>query len=261
MRFPATISIMHRSILRKAAIALMWLALWTIAAAAVGQPLLLPSPFITLQAFSTLASKGAFWASVGISMLRILAGFALGLLAGFPMAALTARSPWWRDFFAPLLAIVKATPVASFIMLALVWIKTNGVPIFATFLVVLPVVWANIATGIGAADPDLLEMSRAFRFTPLQRLRHIYWPTIRPYFRAAIMTGMGMAWKAGVAAEIIATPKLSLGRHLYDAKIYLDTPSLFATTAVVILLSILLERIAVRLARHGERREKIDRAA
>lgn len=249
-----TISTMLHKLLRKTAIAVLWLGIWAVAAAMVGQPILLPSPIATLQALGTLATKGTFWASVGVSMLRILGGFSLGILVGVPMAALTARFPWWRDFFAPLLAVVKATPVASFIILALVWIKVNGVPVFATFLVVLPIAWANTATGILSTDPNLLEMARAFQLSPTQTLRHIYWPTVRPFFRAAVMTGMGMAWKAGVAAEIIATPKLSLGRHLYDAKIYLNTPSLFATTAVVILLSILLERLVVRLARRGERR-------
>ena len=231
-----------RKLLRGLIIALLWLGIWQVAALAVNQPLLLPGPLQTAGALGKLLGQGAFWASVGSSILRIVSGFLLGIAVGCLLAMVTARFPWWRAFFAPLLSIVKATPVASFIMLALVWIRTNGVPVFATFLVVLPVAWANVAEGIAATDPDLLEMARAYRLTRTQTLRRITWPTVRPYLRAAVMTGMGMAWKGGVAAEVIATPRQSLGSHLYDAKVYLDTPSLFAVTAVVILLSILLEQ-------------------
>lgn len=232
---------------RKAVIALLWIGLWAAAAAWVGQSLLLPSPLETVRALRLMLTKGSFWASVGMSMLSILKGFLLGFAIGASLAVITCRYQWWRDFFAPFLSVVKATPVASFIMLALVWIRTDGVPVFATFLVVLPIAWANISTGIEAANPDQLEMARAFRMPWTGLVRHIYWPTVRPYFRAAVMMGMGMAWKAGVAAEVIAVPRLSLGGQLYAAKVYLDTPSLFATTAVVILLSIVLEKLAIRL--------------
>lgn len=249
---------LRRRLAEKISVACIWLALWAVAAASVGQALLLPSPWQVAVALAQLAGQAAFWRAVDASVLRILAGFAIGMLTGFALAVLTSRFRWWHAFFSPFLSAVKATPVASFIMLALVWLRVDGVPVFATFLIVLPVVWANVSAGIGAADPQLLEMARAFRMPRWQRVRRVYWPTIRPYFRAAITMGMGMAWKAGVAAEVIATPRQSLGAYLYNAKIYLDTSGLFATTAVVIVLSILLERLVKRLA--GEERKEDARA-
>lgn len=243
---------MLRKLLRKASIVLLWLGIWWLAAAAVGQALLLPSPLDTVQALWGLAGRGDFWLASLYSVIRILLGFAIGIVLGGSLAILTSRFAWWQAFFSPMLSVIKATPVASFIVLALVWIRTNGVPVFATVLVVLPVVYGNVFSGIRATDPDLLEMALAFRLRRGATIRRIYWPTIRPYFHAAVTTGMGMAWKAGVAAEVIATPKLSLGAHLYEAKIYLDTPRLFASTAVVILLSILLEKLVIHLV-HGRR--------
>lgn len=240
---------MSRNILRRAAVAGLWLLIWALAAAAAGQTLLLPSPMETGRALLGLLGQGAFWQAIFASLLRIVAGFAAGMALGALLAVLTSQSPWWRDFFAPFLSIMKATPVASFIVLALVWIKTDGVPVFATVLVVLPVVWANVSGGIAATDGNLLEMARAFRMGRWAKIQRIYWPTVRPYFHAAVTTGMGMAWKAGVAAEVIATPRLSLGSYLYQSKIYLDTPGLFACTAVVIVLSIVLEAVVARLVR------------
>ena len=68
-----------------------------------------------------------------------------------------------------------------------------------------------------------------------------------------------MAWKAGVAAEVLGMVSGTIGRQLYDAKIYLETPKLFAWTAVVILLSVGMERLfswlVERLGSHWRKRE------
>lgn len=217
------------------------------AAASVGQTLLLPSPVSVVTSLWIMGRQNSFWLSACFSVLRVFVGFMIGLVLGCLIAGITSRWEWGRAFFSPFLATIKATPVASFILLALVWIRTDGVPIFATLLVVLPLVWANVSAGIQAVDPLLLEMMKAFRMRRRNILTKLFWPTIRPYFKAAVATGMGMAWKAGVAAEVICTPKLSLGTRLYGAKIYLETSELFANTVVVILLSILLEKLVVQL--------------
>lgn len=245
-----------RATLFKALTAAIWLGCWAAASAAVGQTLLLPSPLETAGALATFVRQSAFWISSLLSVGRIFCGFAAGLLIGGALAVLTSRSAWWRGFFSPVLSAAKATPVASFILLALVWIRTNGVPVLATMLVVLPVAWANVSVGIQSTSAELLEMARAFGMTARKTLAHVYWPSVRPALRAAVASGMGMAWKAGVAAEIICTPKNALGTLLYDAKIYLDMPALFAGTAVVIALSVALEKLVVLAAYgRGGRRE------
>ncbi len=244
----------RKKALQNTLVALIWLGIWAVAAACVGQTLLLPSPAAVASSLWDLAQRGAFWLSALLSVWRVFLGFALGVLLGAVIAVITSWSEAGRAFFAPFLAAVKATPVASFILLALVWIRTDGVPVFATVLVVLPLVWANVSAGIHAVDPLLLEMAKAYRMRGRDILARLYWPTVRPYFRAAIATGMGMAWKAGVAAEVICTPRNALGTWLYSAKIYLDMPGLFAATAVVILLSVLLEKVVVRAVSGGGRR-------
>lgn len=245
---------LRRKSIRSIIIGLTWVALWAGAAAMVGQSLLLPSPLQTLRALWGMVQEIAFWKAAGLSMLRVVAGFLLGAFCGVALAVLTSRYSLLHDFFAPMLSVIKATPVASFIVLALVWLRTDTVPVFTTVLVVLPVTWANVASGIGAVDADLLEMTRAFRLNPLRRLRYLYWPSVRPYFYAAVTTGMGMAWKAGVAAEVIAIPRFSMGNRLYSAKVYLDTPSLFANTLVIVLLSVLLEKFVAHAIGHNERK-------
>lgn len=242
-----SISLGHRRLFKNAIALLAWFLIWSAASARVKQTLLLPSPMDTLQALSVLLQKADFWASAGLSILRILAGFALGAITGSSLAAFSYRFGFLRPFFLPFVSAVKAAPIVSFIILAFVWLSPGGVPVFATALIVLPVVYSNLFTGFQMIDPLLLEMGKGFRLSWRKKIRAIYWPSILPYVRAAIASGVGMAWKAGIAAEVIATPPNALGSLLYQSKIYLDTPGLFASTLAVILLSILLEKMLLRL--------------
>lgn len=149
----------------KLAAALCWILIWFIASRAVGSELLLPSPVATLARLWELARQGDFWLAVLQSLLRIVAGCALGIAAGSVLGVLTAVSRVLYELCIPLLTVVRSTPVASFIILALVWIKRDNVAIFIAFLMVLPILWGNVSRGIAECDRDLLEMAHVFRFS------------------------------------------------------------------------------------------------
>ena len=127
-------------------------------------------------------------------------------------------------------------------------------PVFITALIVIPIVWANVSEGIRDVDRGLLEVATVYRFTMWKRFTRLYVPSVLPYFMAACKSSLGLAWKAGIAAEILATPDHSIGKELYFSKTYLETPTLFAWTLVVILLSLLIEKLLVyALERLGQR--------
>ena len=229
-----------------------WLLVWQLAYWLIGRDLLLASPAQVGARLAALALEGKFWLTASLSLLRILLGFALGLVAGIALAVMTARSKILSAIFKPAIGSIRATPVASFIILALVWMSSNRVVIFIVFLMVMPVIWANVTEGIRKTDPQLLEMAKVFGLSKSQIIRLIYIPSISPFFIAAATTGMGLGWKAGIAAEVLSTPRLSLGGELFNAKIYLETPDLLAYTAVVIILSLILEKVLIRLLRLTE---------
>ena len=238
-----------KRILRSCAIALCWLLLWQLAAMAAGSAVLLPSPWETAKALVALAGTGFFWKTTGMTLLRVAAGFLLGMAAGTALGVLTAASKAADAFLAPLRGVVKATPVTSFIILVLLWLTASLTPVFIAFLMVLPIAWANVREGVLAVDAQLLEMAEVFQLPRAKKLCHIYLPSVLPKYLAACTTGFGFAWKSGVAAEVIARPALSIGKNLYESKLYLNTEELFAWTAMVILLSMLLERAMVCMMR------------
>lgn len=220
----------------------------------IGLELLLPSPISTAARLFELAGTGEFWGAVGRSLLNILAGWLLGALAGGLLALATNASAAVRALFGPIMSVVKATPVASFVMLAFVWIRGARLPTFCTFLMVLPIVWTNIHEGLGSADAGLLEMARAFRLRRSAVWRTIRLPALLPHIFGAVRVSLGFAWKAGVAAEVIAHAGRSIGGSLYDAKLYLNTADVFAWTAVTIILSVLLEHVCAALMDRAARR-------
>ncbi len=234
-----------RNWLKKALIALIYLAVWEAASLLVGKELLLPSPFATLARLSALLFQADTWTFAGLTLLRIMAGYVLGVLTGVLLAVLTARSRFAEELLVPLRSVVKATPVTSFILLALLWLRSGLVPLFISFLMVLPMVWATTAEAILQTDARLVEMGKTFGLSRWKILRQIYVPSVLPQFLAACTTALGFSWKSGVAAEIIALPKQSIGYRLYESKLRIETVDLFAWTLLVIVLSMLLEGLLV----------------
>lgn len=235
-----------KKIIKNAAIALFWLALWQLIAAVVGKELLVPYPQAAFSAFVLLCKTREFWLAVLFSMLRITVGFAAGVAAGFAGALLSCKFKLFKAVFSPVLHLVRAVPVASFIILALVWIKSAYLPVFISFLTVLPMIWSNVESGIDGIDRKYIEAARVFRLSPWKILFSVKLPLIMPSFAAAAVNALGFAWKSGVAAEVICRPEGSVGRLLQDAKLYLETPRVFALTAVVAILSLAVEML-VRL--------------
>lgn len=237
--------VIKNNAVRGVLVAVFWLAVWQVLYLSVKQEILIVSPIRVLQRLGELSSTSLFWLSAGTSMFHILLGFFLAIFIGVLLAILTVWIPFLYQLFYPMLSIIKATPVASFIILAWVWMKSSSVPVFTAFLMVLPVVWGNAYNGIKKTDVSLLELAHCYSFGFLKTVKRVYIPSVMPYFTAACTTGMGLAWKAGIAAEVLAHAANSIGGQIYDAKIYIETADLFAWTAVVILMSVLLEKLMV----------------
>ncbi len=234
---------------------ILWVAVWIAAAALAGNSLIFPSPFDVITRLIKLVATSGFWLAVAVTLFRITAGLAAGVIIAIPLAVLTHRFSAAHILTSPLLTIIRATPVTSFILLAFFWFDKSTIPVFTSFLMVFPIMWAGIATGLESVPQELIEMTRVFRFPLWRRITKLYIPAISADFRSSLITSIGLSWKAGVAAEIIAVPRLSVGRNMYEAKVYLETPDLFAWTVVVVVLSLIFERLLARLLRGN----KIDR--
>lgn len=231
-----------------------WLCIWQAASMHVDQEILLVSPLRAVEALWELMQGEDFYIAVAGSLGRIAIGFAAALVTGVMLAAAARFVMPLRMLLAPVMSAVKATPVASFVILALIWISSKNLSVFMAFLIVLPVIYSNFLDGLDRADRKLIEMARVFRMPFARQIRAIYWPAAFPYLLTAVRLSLGMCWKAGIAAEVIAQPRNSIGSELQRAKVFFSTPELFAWTLAIIVISVTLEKIMLILIKLASRR-------
>ena len=221
----------------------VWLLVWQAVSVSIGQEILLVSPVVVLKRLFELVQTRELWYSILFSLIRILGGFLLAMVTGVLMAGLSYRFKRIRELLAPAVLTIKAIPVASFVILVLIWVPSENLSVVISFLMVFPVIYTNVLSGIESMDQKLLEMAEVFELSARTRIRYIYVSQVLPFFRAGCSLGLGLCWKAGVAAEVIGLPDKSIGEQLYNAKVYLNTPDLFAWTIVIVLISLLFEKL------------------
>ena len=241
----------HRPLLRLWAV-LVWLLIWQAAAyffEVRELDFLLPSPVNTVKRFFEMALTADFWERTAFSTGRIMLGMLLGAAFGVLSGMAAYFVPAVKTLLQPPVAVIRATPVASFIIIALVWLSDASLGVFIAFLICFPVFYSNTLAGLGACDRQALEMAQVFGFGFFKKLRALYLPALLPHISSAFESAVGLAWKSGTAAEVIAIPKGSIGAQLYRAKVNLATVDLLAWTLAIVLMSALCACACRYLAR------------
>ncbi len=230
-----------------------WLTLWQITAMLVNHEFLFPDIPQTLTALFLLLKTKEFYLAVLLSIIRVIVGLLLGIVAGIALATASNYSNVASALITPIITVIKSTPVASFIVVLWVLLSGDALSIFIGFLMVMPIITQNLLSGFAAIDPQLSEVADVFEFSPTKRFKLLTLPTLKKYLIPAIITSTGLAWKAEIAAEVIAYTKRSIGQGINDAKYNLDTPTVFAWTLVIIMFSFILEVCTKKLLRRSEK--------
>lgn len=232
----------------------VYILIWQLLSMLVGSRLLLlPSPFDTLLSMGEIVSSKSGWQSIGVTVVRILAGFLLGCAVGIGFAVLTSHSRVFDWLLRPLRSLIKTTPITSFALILLVSVISGAVPVIVAMIVVIPMIWQTTEEAIKNRDVQLSEMAKIY-LSPWKKLRYVTLPQVLPQFFASASTALGFAWKAVITAEILALPKLGIGRQMQFHKIHVEIPELFAWTLLVILLSVILENaLKFALRKAGKR--------
>ena len=206
-------ALLKNNAIRKAAAVALALLLWQAGAMAVNLPLLLVTPVEVVKRLFTLVLEASFWRTLLFSFSRIVLGFAIAFAAGCLLGVLSGKWPLLETLLWPYVITIKTVPVASFIIISLIFFSAKQLPTFISFL----------------------------------RLGYIYLPHPRPFLFSACSVALGMSWKSGVAAEVIGVAAGSIGEKLYESKVYFLTSDLLAWTVVIVLVSVLFEKAFLRL--------------
>ena len=231
---------------KKICIFVMWLLIWQIAATLIDNDILLAGPVEVGKTLGKLLVEKEFYGICLASVGRILEGFLLAFAGGILAGALSYAFPFIKEVLEPVLAVMKSIPVASFVVLLLIWQGAENLSVWISFFVVFPNACVSTRNGLEAVDPGLLEMAEVFGVRGIRRLIYIYKPALVRFLLSGMEISMGMAFKSGVAAEVIGIPDFSIGERIYMSKIYLDTAGLFAWTAVLIAWSFVAEKLVLK---------------
>lgn len=224
-----------------------WLFVWHFLSLKINSSIFLPSPEETYKALIRIGKRAGFWQTIFNTFSKIAKGFLLALIAGTFSAIISSFVKIIDVLVSPFMRLLKTVPVASFIILALLWVKSDKLSVLISFVMVTPVVYINILQSFDNVDNNLLEMADIFDVGLLRRLRFIYVPALVSGFMSACKIGLGFCFKAGIAAEIIGLPFQSIGSELYKSKLYLMTDELFAWTVVIVLMSVFFEGVCIYL--------------
>lgn len=244
-------SMVRKHVLVRLTVILFWVTVWSVLAAYLPD-VLFAGPLDTLRCLLRQIQTTTFWMSILHSLCKITIGFVLAFLFGAMLAIAGYYIRPIGILLEPAIQIMKTVPVACFIVVALIWLSSAHISVLVAFFVVFPAVYINLMQGLQQVDRSLLEMAQVFRVPRRKKIKALCLPQVMPYLLSSCRLGVGMAWKAGIAGEIIGLPDLSIGDQLYLAKLYLNTDELFAWTIVIICISLLCEKIVVRILRSAE---------
>ena len=240
-------------------IALFWFLVWELVALAIDNILLFPDPITVIQRLCQIAITSEFWANLSASLLRVMFGIIIAIAIGTLLAFLSAWFKLVYDVLFPLMTVIRATPVASFIILIFLFVGKESLPTVIALLMVMPIVWNNVYEGISNIDKDLKEVCGLYKLSLRKRLKVLYFPSVMPYFSSAVLSSIGLGWKAGIATEILYPPVESIGKAILDSKQLFLTEDLFALTVVVVLLSFIFElllKLTMKLSSKKRKGEK-----
>ena len=228
---------------------LFWLSVWEILSliveSIIGTDHFLPSVYSVFLALASLLQKWVFYKSILLTLLRVILGLVLGITLGIVLGTLSHKFEYVRIIISPFMSVIKATPVATFIIVLWVlftkFFSSGALAVFIAVLMVMPIIWQNTSDAYKSVDSKLSEVCDVFEFSFKKRLKILVFPAVAKFIFPAVITATGLAWKSEIAAEIIAYTKNSIGQKINDAKEGALYDEVFALTLVIIVMSLLLE--------------------
>lgn len=226
---------------------IFWLFIWMVIDRVVKNPILFPSPLKVFNSIIYLSKTHSFYLNILTSMLNIGAGLILGIFIGFILGCISYKYTYLKDIIILPINLMKSIPIASIVVILLVWLEARELPIIVIMLIVIPNIYYSVYEALNNVDKDLIELSTVYNISEIKVFRYIYVPKIKEFLIPSIIVSTGLAWKSGISAEVMGLVNNTIGENIYYSKLYLDTSELFAWTIVIIIISKIFESLITRM--------------
>ena len=228
------------TVAQRCALLVVLLVLWWLASLRM-PTFVLPGPQRVALALIALMHSHTFLGDLGITLWRVVAGFALAAVVGGPLGIVLGSNRTAAQLFEPLLSIVNTVSSAIWAVFAIIWFGiSNATTIFVVFMTAMPLILTNVWQGAQTVDRQYVELARSFRMSPAQIMRKIYLPTILPHFFAGARLAFGFGWRVSLVAETIGSSN-GIGYRLRQAADLVQTDQVFAWTVTLVVLMLILE--------------------
>ena len=219
------------------------LGVWQLAAMGIQNDFLMPYPMDVFSLMAVQCRESSFYEIVIHTLFRSLLGLSLALCCAALGAFLSYFYTFVKYLLSPFILLTKSIPNVSYIIIILVWFGSQSSSVIIPFLILFPVIYANLYNALLHMDQDVKDVIRLYPETPWRMLQKVYIPLLLPAINASLSSGLGLALKVGVMAEIIGQVQLGIGRQLNIARFNMDMTAIFAWTLWIILLLLILEWI------------------
>lgn len=189
--------------------------------------LLLPDPGTMALELWENVKTGYLLYNIWVSLLRVLKGFCLAVVIGMPIGILMGMSVAVRNFLHPIFRLFAPIPGAAWVPLAILWFGLgDGAAIFIITMGALSPIITNTLQGVMEVDEKLIQVLRIMDAGGWQIIKYCIIPGIVPYLVSGFRLGLGFAWRAVIAAELVGVPNgmgyvLNIGRNTANTAITL----------------------------------------
>ncbi|MCH9812661.1 MAG: ABC transporter permease subunit [Epsilonproteobacteria bacterium] len=221
---------------------LLFIGAWDLGNQLYGD-LVLPSPTQTFDTLFLMLKDPEVWEAIQITLYRAGVGFGVSLLLGTFLGLLAGSFATASIMSRPIVTILVGMPPIAWIVLAMIWFGMGDLTVIFTVVVAsFPIVFVGALQGARTLEGDLTEMANSFKLPFMMKVFDIYFPHIFSYIFPAWVSGLGMAWKIVVMAELLSTSD-GIGASLAVARSQLDTPTALALVVIMIASLMIVEYI------------------
>lgn len=221
-----------------------------------GSRQILPGPADSITSLIKIAGEPDFLLALGSTLYRGFIGFFFALLCAILVGIPAGLNSGIEAAFKPILITLRSTPVVAIILLALIWFRSEQVPVFIGFLTMFPILSINITQGIRETDTSLIQMASLYHIKKTKILSHIYWPSIMPFLFSGMSTAVGFGWRSVIIGEVLSQPRYGIGAMMQDAQSYLLVSDVIAWTLIAIVVSAVFEWIIRQIEKRSIRWKK-----
>lgn len=240
---------------RRAAVAVLGLVAWEALARSLGS-LMLPGAGATLVALARIARAGDLWRALWTSNQALLYGYLLAVVVGVPLGLLAGRARRLGAFAGVILDVLLFTPTPAVIPLVVLATGLGlGTRALVVFVFAVAIIAVHAAAGARSANPEVIEMARAFGAGHLQLYRRVVLPAALPSVLVGLRLGLSRGISGMVAVELLLVA-VGLGRLIERFQGDFDAAGVYAVVLVIVAEAVLL----TGAVRQAERRLALRRS-